>query len=104
QGDLLVAVALPQGLVEHAQASGPPLQGERAVSMPVWRDATTRLRAAPGLVAARVLMYEDLWVTASLPREAALAAWSEQALIIVGATLLLSALLVLAGVLVALNL
>ncbi|AVP58994.1 diguanylate cyclase [Pulveribacter suum] len=98
QGALLVGLAPPQGLVEAERAGGPPLARLAPGSLPSWQGRT-RLRGDSGLVATRALMYEDLWITASLPRAAALADWGEQARLIAGAALVLGLTMVLAGVL-----
>ena len=102
QGELLLGLAPLQWLLDGAQPHGPPLQQLPALAASTWQGPT-RLRGEPGLVAARGLMYDGLWVTASLPRDAALAAWSEQALAIGGAALLLAATMVLAGAVAAAN-
>lgn len=42
-------------------------------------ETPTRLRGLPGRVLARSIIYDDLWVTASLPRHAVLAPWRTEA-------------------------
>jgi len=104
RGDLLVGLAPAQGLVEGERASGPPLARVALEGgLPSWHGST-RLLSTPGLVAMRPLMYEDLWVTASLPREAALADWSVQSQLIIGAALALGLTMVAAGVLATVHL
>src|SRR5690606_12720516 len=71
--------------------------------LPSWK-AGTRLRGLPGLVVTRPLMYEDLWITASLPRQAALADWSVQSQLIIGAALALGLTMVVAGLLATVHL
>ena len=99
-GALLIGLAAPQGLDERERVAGAlPVASAAA---PGEADAAhTRLRDLPGLVSARRLMYADLWTTASLSRDAALADWRRQAWLIGGGTLLLVATMVLAGSLAA---
>ncbi|SDM49768.1 diguanylate cyclase/phosphodiesterase [Oryzisolibacter propanilivorax] len=103
QGELLVGLAPPQGLLERLRASGAPVHDGQALQDAGW-DGRTRLHGEPGLVAARMLMYEGLWVTASMPRAAALAAWWEQARLVGAAAVALALALALAGLVAATNL
>ena len=102
QGEVLIGVAAQQELVERQQASVPPLRtnrgtGDEAGRATSW-PAPARLSGEDAVVAARPLLYPDLWLTASLPREAALAGWVGEARRILGAALLLAVLVVTAGV------
>ena len=58
-------------------------------------NTPTRLSGAPGRVVARPLMYDDLWISASLPERSALEAWRVESMV-VGAVSAVFALLVLA--------
>jgi len=54
-----------------------PLRQVLAAS-PTW-DMPTRLTGAPGRVVARSLIYDDLWISASLSERAALESWRDDA-------------------------
>ncbi|GAB2735613.1 hypothetical protein GCM10027019_13990 [Melaminivora jejuensis] len=102
-GELLIGLDPERGLDERSHVQeGLALQDAPGApaSAP---QGYTRLRARPGLVSARALMYDGLWVTASLPRTAALADWAALARLSTAATLLLIASLVLAGALATLH-
>ena len=101
QGEVLIGVAAQQEPVEREHASGPPLRttggaGPEA-GVPSWY-APARLSGDEAVVAARPLLYPGLWITASLPREAALAAWDVEARHMLVVALLLAVLVVTAGI------
>ncbi len=62
-------------------------------------DTPTRLQALPGRVLARSIIYDDLWISASLPRQAALADWRGEALAVASVSGVFALLLLLAGAL-----
>lgn len=51
----------------------------------VW-DATTRVTGVPGSVVARPIIFDDLWVSGSVPRSVALLNWRAHALAVAGVT------------------
>jgi diguanylate cyclase (GGDEF)-like protein len=69
-----------------ASAVPAPAPLRDVLATPSW-DMATRLTGAPGRVVARALIYDDLWISASLSQEAALESWrsSAQAVAIVSA-------------------
>ena len=71
--------------------------------MHAWQ-ASARLSGKPAMVVARPLIYPDLWATVSLPRDAALAGWRQEALTVLFGALLFAATVVAAGSVVALYL
>ena len=98
RGEMLIGVAAQQGLVERLHASAPPLRdgGTEGAGAGSW-GASARLSGEPAMVAARPLLYQDLWLTASLPREAALAGWEGEARSMLVVALLFAASVVTAG-------
>jgi hypothetical protein len=96
RGEMLIGVAAQQSLVERTQAAGPPLGEAGGIAADSWQ-ASARLSGAPAMVSARPLLYPDLWITASLPRGAALAAWEEEARSMALVALLFGASVVLAS-------
>ena len=58
-----------------------------------------RLGTAPGFVAVRPILYQDLWLTAGMSLETALAGWQQERRTIWGAALMLGLMVVLAGLL-----
>jgi diguanylate cyclase (GGDEF)-like protein len=56
-----------------------------------------RLTAAPALVVTRPVLYRDLWISASIPLDAALARWRSDRNVVVLAAVLFGLLLVVAG-------
>ncbi|GAD22816.1 EAL domain-containing protein [Acidovorax sp. MR-S7] len=97
RGEMLIGVAAQQSLVERTQAAGPPLGDAGGIAADSW-GGSARLSGAPAMVSARPLLYPDLWITASLPRGAALAAWEEEARSMALVALLFGASVVLAGI------
>ncbi|MHA7599711.1 bifunctional diguanylate cyclase/phosphodiesterase [Alicycliphilus sp. T452] len=100
QGELLMGMQAPQEALERRDLAAPSLwemgaQGRRAG---FWQERS-RLSGQPALVAARPLLYQDLWITASLPQSTALAAWKQEAVAVGGGALLFGACLVVAGIL-----
>lgn len=51
----------------------------------VW-DATTRITGVPGSVVARPIIFDDLWVSGSVPRSVALSGWRADAFAVAGVT------------------
>ncbi|BCN37981.1 hypothetical protein ALDI51_13000 [Alicycliphilus denitrificans] len=100
QGELLMGLQAPRDAPERQGLAAPPLQemGARGHHTGFWQ-ASARLSGQPALVAARPLLYPDLWITASLPRSMALAAWRQEAAAVGGGALLFGACLVAAGIL-----
>ncbi|MDE2414029.1 MAG: EAL domain-containing protein [Comamonadaceae bacterium] len=100
QGELLIGVQAPQAVSERQGLAAPSLQdmGAQGHYTGFWRQARTRLSGQPALVAARPLLYPELWITASLPQASALADWRNKAVAVGGGALLFGACLVLAGV------
>ncbi|MBS0294528.1 MAG: EAL domain-containing protein [Proteobacteria bacterium] len=100
QGELLVGMLSPQAVAERPGTAVPSLQamGAQGHFTGFWQQARTRLSGQPALVAARPLLYPDLWITASLPQARALADWRHEAVAVGGGALLFGACLVLAGV------
>ena len=66
--------------VPAAAGAAPALAPLRQVlALPPTWDTPTRLTGAPGRVVARALLYDDLWISASLSERAALASWRGKA-------------------------
>ncbi|ASI67102.1 diguanylate cyclase [Diaphorobacter nitroreducens] len=104
QGVLLLGVEAPQGTVERQERAAPALQeGGADDGVHAWQ-ASARLSGKPAMVVARPLIYPDLWATVSLPRDAALAGWRQEALTVLFGALLFAATVVAAGSVVALYL
>ncbi len=68
-----------------------------AEGTPLSPFSVARLTQAPALVVARPVLYRDLWITASIPLEAALAEWRADRNMVLAAAVTLSLLLLLAG-------
>lgn len=99
KGDMLIGVAAQHSLAERARPVGAPLNEIGRAGGDSW-DASARLSGAPAMVSVRPLLYPDLWIAASLPREAALAEWTSQARFMVLVAVLFAASVVGAGLLV----
>jgi diguanylate cyclase (GGDEF)-like protein len=99
QGEVLIGMAAQQGLQERAHFAAVPL-GEGSGGARDWLDARARLSGADALVSARPLLYPSLWITDSLPREAALTVWKSKARTMALGALLAGLALALAGVFV----
>ena len=93
-GQLLLGV--PTEDVRADRVQSPPLNTSMA-SAEGAPPSFARLTQAPALVVARPVLYRDLWITASIPLEAALAEWRADRNIVLAAAVTLGLLLVLAG-------
>ena len=93
-GQLLLGVPTQDARTDKVQS--PPLSASMASGegSPL---AFARLTQAPALVVARPVLYRDLWITASIPLQAALAEWRTDRDIVLAAAVTLSLLLLLAG-------
>ncbi|MGD9774939.1 bifunctional diguanylate cyclase/phosphodiesterase [Diaphorobacter sp.] len=99
QGQLLLGVDASQGAAEPVRLAAPALHEEaaRANLADAWL-APARLSGEPATVFARPLLYQDLWVTASLPQALALTGWRDGAVTVLAGAVLLGVSLILAGV------
>ena len=95
QGDVLLAIA-PNAEVAWGQAPVP--LGAKPQQISTW-EQSTRLGLAPGFVAVRPILYQDLWLTAGMSTDTALAGWQQEQRTIWGAALALGLMAVLAGAL-----
>ncbi len=95
QGGVLLAIA-PTGEAALAQPAVP--LGTTPPQITTW-DQSMRLGHAPGFVAVRPILYQDLWLTAGMPLQTALTDWQQEQRTIWGVALVLGLMVVLAGVL-----
>lgn len=70
---------------------------ETAASRAEGWNAATRLTSLPGRVIARPLIYDDLWISASLPEREALKGWRLEALVVAAVSALFALLVVAVG-------
>jgi len=100
-GDLLVGVAPQADVTQQRSTLVLPLDrlGVRDLFLSSWQ-ASTRLSGAVGLVTARPLLYDNLWVTASLPQASALESWNNEARTLVGGALAMGAMVLAIGLLI----
>ena len=85
--------------VPAAGSSAPapaPLDETPANGASDW-NAATRLTGLPGRVVARALIYDDLWISASLPEQAALRGWRFEAFVVAAVSALFALLVVAVG-------
>ncbi len=98
-GTLLLSVPQVVGKPPAARRL-PPLEGTPLVHLAVpvlaW-DQAARLDLRPGLVVARHTLYQDLWLTASLPLDDALAGWRSDRRSVLLGTLALALVAMLGG-------
>lgn len=92
-GQLLLSVPGPRGTVERSRVAALSAQVPAAG---LWR-LPARLSAVPALVVARPILYQDLWLSASLPMNAALLDWQGQRHAITIAALAFGLMIILAG-------
>jgi len=92
-GQLLLAVPTQDGRTDRPQnpALGTWVAGPRSAL------GAARLSAVPAVVVSRPILYRDLWVTASIPLDAALAKWRMDRNILVTAALIFGLLLIVTG-------
>lgn len=105
RGGLILGVEAPQGAVERQQLAASALE---EVTFPTnepgdWQSSA-RLSGMSGMVAARPLIYPELWVTVSLPREAALAGWRQESVTVLLGAMLFALTVVVSGLMATLYL
>ena len=92
RGNGALLLSVPQANAKVVRQRSPSLAQDSAADhtqpVPSW-NRPARLSQAPGLVVVRPIQYQDLWLTASLPLENALAPWfAERRLVLVLALVL----------------
>ena len=94
-GDVLLSTARTG---QAALAPAPERLGTTAPETPTW-EQTMRLGDASGFVVVRPIWVQDLWLTAGMSMQTALAGWKQQQRTIWGTALVLGLMVALAGVL-----
>lgn len=93
KGQLLLG--MPTG-ASHEGGMLTPALADLASANAEW-NATARLSKVPALVVSRPILFQDLWISASIPRESALKGWRSTRNAVSGATLVFAVLVLLAG-------